>query len=247
MKRLTAILFFCLCVNAFAIDGWLKQSTSKTVMIGPFLDDVDGITAETGLTISQADVRLSKSDTAFAQKNESTSCTHDENGWYTCPLDTTDTGTLGFLKLHVVESGAGPVTITYMVVPANIYDSLIAGTDKQQVDQVEVEGTDATTYIEGRTLAAADYFLFGTDPVELLDSGGSAGTSAAELVDGVFDEVVEAGYSFRQCMRIAMAWMAGDLVIAGSTYTYMGLDGVTERIVGTATSGGRSIGSLDGD
>ena len=56
------------------------------------------------------------------------------------------------------------------------------------INMLEVEGTDATTYIEGRTLATAAYFIFSTDPVELLDSGGSAGTSAAELVDDNWDE-----------------------------------------------------------
>ena len=39
---------------------FLKQSTAYTFRFGPFLDDTDGKTAETGLTISQADIRLSK-------------------------------------------------------------------------------------------------------------------------------------------------------------------------------------------
>ena len=30
--------------------NWLKQSTAVTVKIGPFVDDTDGKTAETGLT-----------------------------------------------------------------------------------------------------------------------------------------------------------------------------------------------------
>ena len=50
---------------------FLKQSTAYTFRLGPFLDDTDGKTAETGLTISQADVRLSKGGGNFAQKNES--------------------------------------------------------------------------------------------------------------------------------------------------------------------------------
>ncbi|MCK4444174.1 MAG: hypothetical protein KAW09_06500, partial [Thermoplasmata archaeon] len=78
---------------------WLKQSTAITLKIGPFIDDTDGKTAETGLTIAQADVRLSKNGGNIAQKNEATSCTHDELGVYGCPLDTTDTGTLGRLQL----------------------------------------------------------------------------------------------------------------------------------------------------
>ena len=61
----------------------IKQSTAVTLLIGPFLDDTDGKTAETGLTIAQADVRLSKNGANMAQKNEATSCTHDELGMYT--------------------------------------------------------------------------------------------------------------------------------------------------------------------
>jgi len=121
----------------------LKQSTAATVMIGPFLDDTDGKTAETGLTISQADVRLSKNAGNMAQKGDATSCTHDELGYYTCPLSTTDTGTLGRLKLMVHESGALPVWHEFMVVPANVYDSLVGGTDLLQVDVDQVDG-DAT-------------------------------------------------------------------------------------------------------
>ena len=59
---------------------WLKQSTAVSVKIGPFLDEDDGKTAETGLTIAQADVRLSKNGANIAQKTESSSCTHDELG-----------------------------------------------------------------------------------------------------------------------------------------------------------------------
>ena len=36
----------------------LKQSTSTTVRLGPFLDSTDGVTAEDGLTIQKANVRL---------------------------------------------------------------------------------------------------------------------------------------------------------------------------------------------
>lgn len=116
---------------------WLKQSTAITVKIGPFLDDTDGKTAETALTISQADVRLSKNGGNYAQKNEATSCTHDELGEYDCSLDTTDTNTLGRLRLMVQESGALPVWHDYMVVPANVWDSLF-GADKLQVHADEI-------------------------------------------------------------------------------------------------------------
>lgn len=121
---------------------WLEQSTAVTLKIGPFLDETDGKTAETGLTITQAEVRLSKNGGDIAQKSEGANCTHDELGIYGCPIDTTDTGTLGRLQLWVHESGALPVWHEYMVVPANVWDSMF-GADKLQVDVVEVS-SDAT-------------------------------------------------------------------------------------------------------
>lgn len=112
---------------------YLKQSTAKTLRFGPFLDDTDGKTAETGLSIAQADIRLSKNGGAFAQTNDSSGATHDENGWYYLQLDATDTNTLGPLSVAIHESGALPVFKEFMVVSAHVYDSM-CGSDYQQVD-----------------------------------------------------------------------------------------------------------------
>lgn len=119
---------------------FLKQSTSITLRVGPFLDDTDGVTAETALTISQADIRLSKAGAAFAQSNDAGGGTHDENGWYSLTLDATDTNTLGLLTVAVAESGALPVYHDYMILPANAYDSLVAGSDNLEVDAVAISG-----------------------------------------------------------------------------------------------------------
>lgn len=106
---------------------FLKQSTAYTFRMGPFLDETDGKTAETGLTISQADVRLSKGGGNFAQKNESTSASHDEIGYYIVLLDATDTATVGELLVAVHESGALPVFKTFQVVEEAIYDAIYGG------------------------------------------------------------------------------------------------------------------------
>lgn len=106
----------------------LKQSTAVTIKLGPFVDESDGKTPETALTITQADVRLAKGGGDFAQKNDATTCTHDENGWYNCSLDATDTGTLGRLVVAVNVSGALPVWHEFEVLPASVYDALVSGT-----------------------------------------------------------------------------------------------------------------------
>jgi hypothetical protein len=94
------------------------------------------------LTISQSDVLLWKEGgTTLAQKNEATSCTHRSNGLYTCPVNTTDTATLGTLIVNVHESGALPIRQDYLVVPANIYNSWVLGTDLQDINVLEMGGS----------------------------------------------------------------------------------------------------------
>ena len=123
---------------------WLKQSTAVTVKMGPFLDSTNGDDEEAGLTIAQADIRLTKNGGAFAQSNNAAGATHDEKGYYGVPLDTTDTATLGTLRVAIHKSGALAVWKDFMVVPANVWDSMF-GTDKLQVDAVQWLGTACAT------------------------------------------------------------------------------------------------------
>ena len=64
-------------------------------------------------------------------------------------LDATDTGTLGLLRLAVFESGALPVWEDFMVVTANVYDSLFS-TDVLDVSVTQVNGTAAPNLVGGR-------------------------------------------------------------------------------------------------
>jgi len=120
---------------------FIKQSTSVTKKMGPFVDDTDGKTAETALTINQADVRLSKNGGAFAQKNDSNAASHDENGYYGVQLDATDTGTLGSLRVAISVSGALPVWHDFMVLTANVYDTMFS-TDKLDVNIASTDDID---------------------------------------------------------------------------------------------------------
>ena len=142
---------------------FLKQSTAYTFRFGPFLDDTDGKTAETGLTISQADIRLSKGGGNFAQKNESSSSSHDEIGFYIVALDATDTNTCGELLIACHESGALPVFKTFYVLEEAIYDAMFAASASAfdanaRVDVASIEGSDATDQINAACdTALSDY------------------------------------------------------------------------------------------
>lgn len=121
---------------------WLRQSTDAEIALGPFVDATDGVTPETALSVTQAEVRLKKNGGAWAQKNQASSATHEEEGWYEVSLDATDTNTLGVLVVAVYVAGALPVWREFLVVPANVYDAVL-GSDKLQVDVAEWLGTAA--------------------------------------------------------------------------------------------------------
>jgi hypothetical protein len=123
--------------------GLLRKNTATTVMIGEFVDDTDGKTAKGSLTLTPSVIFLSKNGEAYAQKNEGSNATSDPNlvGWYSCPLNATDTSGSGLLQLAVHVAGALPVWDSWMVVPSNVYDS-ITGTDL-----LEVSGSSILTEI----------------------------------------------------------------------------------------------------
>ena len=182
----------------------LKQSTAATVPLGPALDSTDGNTTEEALTISQADIRLSKNGGAFAQTNNATGATHDENGWYGIPLDTTDTNTLGRLDVAVHESGALAMWKEFMVVPANVYDALVGDSDVLQVHATEISNdlitaaAIATDAIGATEIAAgaiaADAFAAGAIDATAIATGAidadaiaANAIGASEIADGAID------------------------------------------------------------
>lgn len=125
---------------------YLKQSTaSQEVPLGYFVDSTDGNTEETALSIANTDIKLWKTGaTTLANKN-SGGATHISNGIYYAVLDATDTDTLGPMVIFCHPSGALAVRVECVVLPANTYDSLIAGTDILQADVTQFGGTNATT------------------------------------------------------------------------------------------------------
>lgn len=106
---------------------FLRQSTTQVILFGPCLDKTDGVTEETGLTLAQADMRLSKDGGAFAQKSAAGNATHDSDGWYNTTLSTTDTDTVGELRLNVHQpANMLPVWDRWWVLEEDAYDFLFA-------------------------------------------------------------------------------------------------------------------------
>lgn len=125
---------------------YLRQSTASQEMpLGYFVDSTDGNTEETGLTIANTDIKLWKNGaTTLANKN-SGGATHISNGIYYAVLDATDTNTLGPLIIFCHPTGALAVRVECVVLTANIFDSLIAGTDLFDVSVTQILGSAVST------------------------------------------------------------------------------------------------------
>jgi hypothetical protein len=126
------------------MSQFLKQSTAATIMFGPFVDKTDGVTLEVGAGIitsidhATTGIFLSKNGGTAAIRNQSvTASVLDAYGMFKVTLDTTDTNTVGTLDVLMAEAATFlPVHKTFMVLPANVYDSLM-GTDYLQVDAIQ--------------------------------------------------------------------------------------------------------------
>lgn len=190
----------------------LRQSTAITFRIGPFVDDGDGVTPETALSISATDIQIAKHTGAFANKNDATGSTHDSSGFYTCVFNATDTNTLGMLKLKCLEAGAAPYWERFMVMPATEYDVLF-GTNSLTVDLNAGQGPRSTGQFRGFIRQGTDVTLpigpftstNGIDlatgltitaaEVEIRKAGGAfaaknEASAAAHDADGIYDALL---------------------------------------------------------
>jgi len=176
-------------------NGFLKQSTaSQSRLVGPFVDDTDFKTLETGLTIANTDVKLSKNGAAGANKN-SGGGTHRNNGMYSLTFDATDTDTVGELAGSILISGALVVVFKFTVLEEAIYDDLF--------------GSGATGFLKpttaGRTLDVT--------------AGGTAGIDWAN-VENPSSAVDLSGTDIQLCDTITT--YTGNTVQTGDSFARLG-------------------------
>ena len=231
---------------------YLKSDTATTVRIGPFVDSTDGVTAETALTIAQADVRLSKNGAAAAQKADATSATHDESGYYRVPLGVADVDTEGTLDICVSVAGALPVVYRYNVIPAAVYDSIVLGTDNLQVDVVQVDGSAASlgtgnidaNVVEVAAVAVAGVNDFKADLTSLNDPTAAAVATAVRSELTTELGRIDADITSRAAAGDAMTLTTGERSAVGtavwdknvSTYANAGEAGTLLKVAESNTT-----------
>jgi hypothetical protein len=115
----------------------LKADTAVVVQFGPFLDAGDGVSLEEGLITAldnaTTGIRITKNGGTLAAREATvTTSIYDAMGLYQIALKAGDVDTEGSLRMIFEESATClPVWQDFMIVQANVYDSLyaVAGTN----------------------------------------------------------------------------------------------------------------------
>lgn len=128
---------------------YIKADTNTEVLIGPVVAVGDGFTPVTTLSLSTADeAEIIKYGGATPLTVTSISANGfaaitGADGYYTLDISTSNADTEGFLTVLINDDSLClPVRVDFMVVNANVYDSLFAAatTDYLQVDTIQVGG-----------------------------------------------------------------------------------------------------------
>jgi len=132
----------------------LKYSTaSQEIPLGPFVDETDGITPQTGLSIANTDILLWKNgNTSLVTKN-SGGATHINGGVYYAVLDATDTDTFGPLEVIVLLSGSLPVKAHCWVMEADAYSALFGASGSGHID-ASVNATEVASGVLNALLSS---------------------------------------------------------------------------------------------
>lgn len=176
----------------------LRANTAVDVLIGPFLDITDSNITEDSLTLTAAEIKLSKNGQALTLKSDVTSAVFDDDGYYNCELDVTDTNTEGQLVLIVHQAAnALPVRHEYNVLSEAAFDSLYATKDAGFMDvNIKTIGRADTQETEANNLEGA---LSGANVIDAAgdwntvvpDAAGVAPT-AAEIETEIWDALQSA-------------------------------------------------------
>lgn len=144
----------------------LRQSTQVIVRIGSFVDSIDGVTPETGVTLGAADqaeaLKAAGAATVDISGNTWAAIT-GADGWYNLTLSTTDTNTVGDLTIVVQDSSVCcPVHARFQVMEEALYDALYAsGAAQVPANVVAWNGTAPNNLVSGRV--DADMGAISTD------------------------------------------------------------------------------------
>lgn len=235
----------------------LRQNTAVTVSFGPAVLNTDGVTLVTNLTGTGANqtentstgIRLSKNGGAFAARHATAGAsTYDAFGNYLVPLDTTDTNTLGTLRMQYANAAAFcPIFQDFMVINTALWDALCAASGGAIPNLVAgaanglfIAGTNAATAITTALTANVTGNLSGSVGSVTGNIGGNllgtlTSTERNAIADALLARNIAGGSSAGRIVKDVMAFIRNKWTLVGTTLTVYDTDDTT--VLWTATVG----------
>lgn len=118
----------------------LRKDTATHVLVGPFLDKNDGVTAKTALTFADISSALvvkgvTPTTLSLTTSGGTNDFIHVADGYYDLELAASNVDTAGIMRVALRNDTIFlPVWNHFEVIPQQVYDSLVAGTDLLDVN-----------------------------------------------------------------------------------------------------------------
>jgi hypothetical protein len=243
-----------------SFKGYLKADTEIKVPIGPVVAIGDGFTPVTNLDISTADeAEIMKHDAAAVLdiSGYTWAAIGSADGYYNLTIAAGALDTEGRLTVLVNDDSLClPVRSDFMVVNANVYDSMFAAatTDYLQVDTLQVEGADATDGINAACDTALTDYDAPTD-TEMLAAHTTTDGLIAALNDIAVADITDVevdndgtAISLAGAIKVILAVLAGKSSGGGTaTIVFRDVADAKDRISATVDANGNrtAVGTRD--
>lgn len=201
-----------------SFHGILKQGTNTTIKLGPYVASADGNTKQTGLTVAQTDILVSKNGAAFATKAATGGGTHDASGMYGAVIGTGDSASVGVLDVFSHVSPALYIKQSYTVLPSVVYDSLVGGTDLLQVDAHQSSGAAITGYLDvgisSRMAATATVSASFATATQVTDKTGYTASTVSDKTGYALTAVYDLAKTASQASAVESVLQKTDVTIS---------------------------------
>ena len=224
----------------------LKQSTQVDVLIGPLIDDGDFKAVEESVAYNATGIDVdvikgvTKADVSLANSSGDGYWRHVANGYYAVTLSTTDTGTLGPLRVTFEATGVLPCWEDFLVVPANVYDAMVAGTDYLKSDAVEISSSSTAADAVESNIGYLDASIAGLNDLSAADVNAEVDTALADY-DPPTKAELDSGLSGLNDISAADVWANST-----RTLTALPLDPPSIEDIDARLSATHGAGSWDG-
>ena len=169
----------------------IKQATQTDVILGPFVDNTDFKSLKTAYVSNSSGIdidvisAITKSDITLSCSSGDGYFRHVSNGYYALTLSSDNTATLGPLRVTYGVNGSLPGWEEFLVVSANVYDSLVGNTDipTDTANAVWASTTRTLTSL-GTLVADVDSLLSANHGAGSWLTGDGTGSSGGPLILG---------------------------------------------------------------